>query len=157
MIHMLREMMYDLDKQSDRTFLKFLQELSSTVNNRQFNNADFIRVAEKYAGTDLDSFFALWLYGIGVPEYSVNYSIVPKESQWAVDVSVTVDKVSETFSMPVIIRIANEDGSNSFVRQTITGKQASFQLGPFAAKPKEIVFNEFASVLSKDKVSKAKA
>lgn len=156
MIHMLREMMYDLDKQSDRTFLKFLQELSSTVNNRQFTNSDFIRVAEKYAGTDLDSFFALWLYGIGVPEYSVNYSIVPKDGQWAVDVNVTVDKVSESFAMPVIIRIANEDGTNSFVRQTIAGKRTSFQLGPFAAKPKEIIFNEFASVLSKDKVSKAK-
>ncbi len=156
-IHMLREMMFDLDKQSDRTFLKFLQELSSTVNNRAFTNADFIRLAEKHTGRDLDSFFAQWLFGIGMPEYTVSYTIVPKDGQCGIDMNVSVEKVSESFSMPVIIRVAHEDGSNSFVRQTISGKQASFQLGPFAAQPKEIVFNEFASVLSKDKVNKVKA
>jgi hypothetical protein len=156
-IHMLRQMMFDLDKRSDRTFLKFMQELSSTVNSRTFTNADVIRVAEKHAGIDLKSFFALWLYGIGVPEYDVNYTIEAQGAEWVVKVNVATAKAPETFSMPVTLQVVYEDGTQQFVRQTIAGKQTSFQLGPFAAKPKEIVFNEFASVLSKDKVTKGKA
>jgi hypothetical protein len=105
----------------------------------------------------LKSFFALWLYGIGVPEYDVNYTIEAQGAEWVVKVNVATAKAPETFSMPVTLQVVYEDGTQQFVRQTIAGKQTSFQLGPFAAKPKEIVFNEFASVLSKDKVTKGKA
>jgi len=40
------------------------------------------------------------------------------------------------------------------VRQMVAGDQNSFELGPFTFTPKEMIFNEFRSVLSKDKVKK---
>ncbi len=156
-MHMLRQMMFDLEKRSDRAFLKFLQEVTTTVNSRSFTNADIIRIAEKHAGIDLDPFFAVYLYGIGVPEFDVTYTIVPAGAEWNVNVNVAVNKVPATFSMPITIQVANEDGSQKFLRQMVSGPQNSFVLGPFAAKPKEIIFNEFASALSKDKVSKGKS
>ena len=155
-MHMLRQMMFDLEKRSDRVFMKFLQELSSLINTGTFTNADFIRLAEKHAGIDLDPFFAVWLYGVGVPEFDVIYTIVPQGAEWNVNVSVTTTKVPESFTMPVTIQVGSEDGTRQFLRQTVNGKQTSFVLGPFTSQPKEVVFNEFASILSKDKVSKGK-
>ena len=70
--------------------------------------------------------------------------------------SVATSKVPATFAVPVTIQVAHEDGSQTFLRQTVSGAQSSFVLGPFATKPKEIIFNEFASVLSKDRVTKGK-
>jgi hypothetical protein len=96
------------------------------------------------------------LYGVGVPEFDVTYTIVPQGAEWNVNVSITTTKVPESFTMPVTIQVGSEDGTRQFLRQTVNGKQTSFVLGPFTSQPKEVVFNEFASILSKDKVSKGK-
>ena len=58
------------------------------------------------------------------------------------------------FKMPVVIRVQAESGESVYRREMIEGVQDSFELGPFAFTPKEITFNEFHSVLSKDNVKK---
>lgn len=153
-LHMLRQMMIDLDKMSEMPFLRFLGELVALTNTRTFTNTDIQHVAEKYYGQPLDWFFNQWVYGIGLPEFDVKYSINPQGDQWVIDVAVKTDKVDADYMMPVTLRVAYEGAPDSFARQMITGNQTTFQLGPFDKKPRELTFNEFVSVLSRDKTGK---
>ncbi len=157
-LHALRNVMLDLNATSnkDAHFLKCLAELVYVANNTTFTNADIQKIAEKHYGQPLDWFFNQWVYGRNFPEYKVTYTVAPKESQFVVDVNAAVSRVSASFQMPVIIRVELEDGTSSFVHQMISGAGGSFQLGPFASKPKGFFFNEFFSVLSSDKVGKGK-
>jgi hypothetical protein len=155
-LHMLRMVMCDVEKLSDRQFNKFMAELVYMVNNKEFTNTDVQKLAEKHYGQPLDWFFNEWVYGRNIPQYDVTYSIVPKDNQFVIDVSTTTKNVGADFKYPVIIRVGTEDGNSAYFKQMIAGATNSFQLGPFASKPKDFKFNEFFSVLSEDKVDKAK-
>ncbi|HVP06969.1 MAG TPA: hypothetical protein VMS71_03930 [Candidatus Acidoferrum sp.] len=154
LMHMLRFLMFDVNTGSDATFMKFVRELALTCNNREFTNADIVKLAEKYYGQPLDWFFKQWLFGRNRPEYTVDYSIVPKDNGFVVKVNVAAAGVDPAFSTPVLMSVAGvkDDGGPAIFRQQISGPQTSFELGPFMKKPSQFQFNEFFSVLSSDKV-----
>ena len=146
--HMLRYLMYDLDKSSDRTFLKFLNEFNQSANSAPMTNADFEKLAEKYYGQPLEWFFDEWVYSRNIPRFDVKSKIEQQGTQWVVNATVGIKDVLPSFTMPVICRVTFEDGRHSFMRQTVTGAGSIFTLGPFPDKPGEFVFNEFYSVLA---------
>jgi len=156
LLHMLRFMLYDLESQGNRdlTFWRFLNELKTMTNSARYTNEDIIRLAEKSYGGSLDWFFHHWLYGRNIPEYNVEYRIAKRDAGHYITADVRTEKVPADFKMPVIVRVESEGGQSIYVRQMIEGNRASFELGPFSFTPKEMVFNEFHSVLSKDKVRK---
>ncbi len=154
LFHMLRYLMFDLDTHDDSRFTKFLFELSMTCNGKAYSNADIIRLAEKHYGQPLDWFFKEWLYDYGYPEYTVDYTIAQEGTDYYINASVNTTGVRSYFHMPVIMRVAFENGESKFVRQDIAAEASTFRLGPYPNKPKELVFNELYSVLSKDNVSK---
>ena len=51
------------------------------------------------------------------------------------------------------MRVELENKKSSIFRQHISPDN-TFELGPFAEKPKKLIFNELFSVLSKQKVKK---
>jgi hypothetical protein len=155
-LHMLRFLMYDLQGQGnrDQSFWRFMNEFKVMANSSTFTNEDFIHLAEKHYGDSLGWFFKPWLYGRNLPEYDVQYEIVQRDDGYHIATQVTTGKMEADFKMPVIIRVQPESGESVYLRQMITGPQDSFDLGPFTFKPKEMVFNEFHSVLSKDNVKK---
>ena len=124
------------------------------MNIKTFTNQDIIKLAEKHYGESLDWFFKYWFYGINYPEYEVKYSVVNEGGQFFIDATVKTDKVPAEFKMPVMLRVGTVDGRSLFLRQTISGTQDSFRLGPYSVEPEELVFNEFYSVLCKSKVDK---
>jgi len=149
-LHMLRFMMYDLEdwgerKDRDRVFWRFMNELKSLVNNSRYTNEDFIKLAEKHYGEPLDWFFHHWLYDKDIPEYRVEYDIVKRDAGHYITAEVGTGKVGADFKMPVVIRVESEGGRSVYLRQMVAGNQDSFELG---------IFNEFRSVLSKDKVKR---
>lgn len=154
LLHMLRFMMYDVDSQSDRAFLTFLIDLKSQVHETPLSNADFIALAEKHYGQPLDWFFDRYFYSRDIPEFEVHYGIEQRDDGYYLPVTIEGSKVNDNYKMPVIIRVESEDAGSTYHRQTITGAETSFEIGPLAAKPKEMIFNEFAGVLSKDNVHK---
>lgn len=153
-MHMLRMVMLDPVKRTDQTFWRFLRELSLLCNTKRFSNADVIALAEKHAGQKLDWFFDQWLFGRNIPEFAAQYDIVPEGDQFAVNMTVRSDKVAGAFRMPVLLRVEFADGSSEFVRQYAEGNLSTWKLGPFSKRPKEVHFNEFYSVLSRDNVKK---
>jgi len=154
LLHMLRFMMYDPETQSDRQFLTFLIDLKARVHSSPISNADFIALCEKHYGEPLDWFFKNYFYSRDIPEFEVRYSIELRDDGFYLPVTVETKKVATDFKMPVIIRVQAESGTSTYYRQMIEGARQSFELGPLTDQPKEMIFNEFAGVLSKDKVKK---
>jgi hypothetical protein len=154
LLHMLKMLMYDLESHSSASFLRFLQELTLTFNTSTFTNKDFIELAEKHYGQSLDWFFKQWLYGRNFPEFDVKYKINERGSEYFVNATVKTKGVAPDFTMPVAMRVVHGSNESTFLRQTVGGPETTFELGPFPSKPEKLVFNEFFSVLSKDKVKR---
>lgn len=154
LFHMLRFAMYDLETNSDRTFLKFLRELITRTHSSPFTNSDVIALAEKHYGQPLDWFFDQWLYRIGIPSVDATYSISGSAGSWQVSCTTNVRDVPESFQMPVVVRVAAADGTSHYSRHLVKAGQGSFTIGPLTDEPKQIVFNELFSMLSRDNVKK---
>ena len=155
-MHMLHYLMFDVENRSDRTFLRFLYELKDMVNNAQYTNEDIVRLAEKHYGEPLDWFFHEWLFQRDIPEYDVDYRIEQREGGYSVVGTANTSGVASGFKMPIIMRVEFDNGESDYKRVMVGGSSTAFDIGPFASKPKELIFNEFYSVLSKDKVNKSK-
>jgi len=154
LIHMLRFMMHDLETGSDRTFFRFLNELKILTNSRLFSNEDIIRTAEKYYGESLDWFAHQWIYGRNIPEFRVDWKVDERSDGHYVVADVVASKVGNEFKAPVVVRVNSEGGQSVLERVMIEGNEDSLELGPYDFEPEGIIFNEFWSVLSKDKVNK---
>lgn len=154
LLHMLRFMMYDFEGGADQKFLRMMSELSNSANSKSYSNEDLQKAFERGTGSSLSAFFDQWVYGRRYPEFTVTYSFVNKADGWYVEGSVAQSGMGESFDQPVVCRVQTADDNNLFVRQEVKGTNTPFSLGPLTAEPKEFVFNEFMSVLSKDKVSK---
>ncbi|MDZ4722593.1 MAG: hypothetical protein SGI97_01580 [candidate division Zixibacteria bacterium] len=153
-LHMLRSLMYDIDKSSDLTFWKFVRELAVLTNNKSFTNADVVKLAEKHYGQSLDWFFSQWLFGRNLPEFSGGYTYETRDNQFYVTTDVNIKGVDQAFSMPVLMRVADGAGASVYSRHILKSGANNFELGPFSSQPKEVVFNELYSVLSKGEVKK---
>lgn len=156
LFHMLRYMMYDLEKNSESNFNRFIYELAVKTNEKQFKNEDVIALAEKYYKDDLDWFFNQWLYNCSYPEYKVVYTIIKEGAEYFVTGTVETSKVAPDFKMPIIMRVKGKDKNTALLRETIVGAKHDFKFGPYSFEPEELIFNELYSVLSKDKVKKIK-
>ncbi|MFQ5453459.1 MAG: hypothetical protein ACE5D6_04655, partial [Candidatus Zixiibacteriota bacterium] len=154
LFHMLRFLMYDIATNNEKKFYRFLNELSITCNSKKFSAEDFIHLAEKHYGQSLDWFFKQWLYSFGFPHYEVEYSIAQRGNEYYINATVETKGVDQAFHMPVILRVEDKNENSLFFRENVTGTEYNFELGPFTSKPKKFIFNEFYSVLSKDKVKK---
>jgi hypothetical protein len=151
MLHMLRWMMFDLSKTGDALFTEFLHQVIVTMNSRTFTNADFVRLAEKYYGGSLEPFFRFWLYGIGMPDFNVTYTVEKQDQNWYVIANVDASKVPNWYTQPVMMAVIDPAGT-SYARKTLSGKNTNFKLGPFTARPTQFNYNFFYSVLSRDAV-----
>lgn len=146
-LHMLRYLMYDIEKNSDRTFLRFMNEYAKLADTLPISNAAFETLAEKYYGQSLGWFFDEWVYGRNLPKFELKYTVDAQGDKWGVNGTVTTGNMLPSFTYPVICRVNFEDGSTALIRQTVTTGSTTLALGPFDKKPTEFVFNEFYSVL----------
>ncbi|MGZ3912473.1 MAG: M1 family metallopeptidase [Flavisolibacter sp.] len=72
-LHMLRQEL------GDSLFRKTIQAYYQQYKGGNAETRDFEAVAEKVSGKDLKGFFDQWLYGPGIPELNISYSIRGKE------------------------------------------------------------------------------
>jgi hypothetical protein len=146
-LHMLRYLMFDLEKNSDRNFLRFMNEYAVQADNLPISNAGFEKLAEKYYGMPLGWFFDEWVYGRNIPKFEAKYKIDAQGDKWGITGSISTGNMLPNFTYPVICRVNFEDGSTALFRQTVTSGTTTLALGPYDKKPTEFVFNEFYSVL----------
>jgi aminopeptidase N len=147
-LHMLRSLLLDLDTMDDRRFVTLMQAFYRQHAGGYASTEDFRRVAEAHAGEDLGWFFDQWVYGTGIPTYRFAHRIEPADhGQYRVRCRVAQSGVPPGFTMPVTLRVEFGNDRFAWVRRTITGATAEFELPLMPEKPVNVVFNDNESAL----------
>lgn len=147
-LHMLRNMLLNLETMNEDAFLGALAEFYTTYKKRRATTEDFIRIAEKHAKTDLDWFFNQWVYGTEIPTYTYAWKKQRQaDGTWKVRLRVQQTNVSESFRMYVPIKVISKNDAVYRLRMLMTGSVAEVDLPLFPDEPDEVDFNDLASVL----------
>jgi aminopeptidase N len=107
-VHMLRVLMRGSGN-SDDAFHKMIQDFLRTFDGREPSTWDLKRTVEKHMtkGMDiggdatLDWFFDQWVFGTGIPTYSLDYTINESGDGYSIEGTVRQEGVPEGFVMPV--------------------------------------------------------
>ncbi|MFN2492687.1 MAG: M1 family aminopeptidase [Pyrinomonadaceae bacterium] len=97
---------------------------------------DFEHLASQVAGENMRYFFAQWVEGTGVPEFTVDYQIIRTRSG-KFRTRGTVKQTLETLRMPVQLMLRAE-GDNQTATTRIEGKSEDFDLES-SGQPLEVV------------------
>lgn len=147
-LHMLRNMMLDLQTMNEDRFANMLREFYSQNRRRKVTTADFQKTVEKYMGQDMNWFFEQWIYYTDIPNYTFAYNTSKTaDGKTMLNCKIKQTGVLESFQMPVIIKI--DFGADRFARisKKIKGPITDFSIKlPF--EPKEVTFNYLESVLA---------
>jgi hypothetical protein len=147
-LHMLRNLLLDLDSMDEDRFLAAMQDFFRTFRGGRASTEDFRRVVETHAGEDLDWFFRQWVYGTKVPAYRFAWRAEALgDGRYRVRCRVEQEGVPEDFRMDVPVRVDLEAGGHARVRARIQGAVTEFELPTLAGKPERVVFNDLMSVL----------
>lgn len=147
-LHMLRNLLLDLDTMNDERFRALMKDFYQTYEGREASTQDFRRVAEKHAGQDLEWFFKQWVYRTDVPAYRFAWKSEPAAGgKFRVRCRIEQREVPEGFRMSVPILIDFGDPGHARFRADVRGPTTELELPLLDYAPKQLVFNDLASVL----------
>ena len=104
-LHMLRQ------KTGDKTFFAILQNFYKQYRNKNASTEDFIAIAEKQSGLNLQIFFEQWLYRKGVPKLRIAYKLDTASKK----MKVKVLQKNEVYTLDLPIRMIWNGGQTDFV------------------------------------------
>ncbi len=149
-IHMLRNMLLDLETLDESRFFNLLRDYLDTFRGRRVTTADFRAIVEKHTGVDMGWFFDQWVYGTAIPNYKFSYKITDDPSKgYYVSIKIEQKDVPGGFKMYVPIEIEMENGDKQYARVLVDSPLYEEQLPIFASRPKKLKLNPFNSVLAK--------
>jgi len=96
---MLRNMMQTTPEST--AFTDFVEELRSQFAAKSISTYDFKALAEKHLRKPLDWFFDAWVFGTGIPAYTLDHKIEPANGGFVISGSITQSGVPDAFEMPV--------------------------------------------------------
>ena len=147
-LHMLRNMLLNLQTMKEDEFLAALSEFYTTYRRKRATTDDFIRIAEKHAKVKLDWFFDQWVYGTDIPAYTYAWSKSKQaDGTWKIRLRVKQSNVPATFRMYVPLKVVSTNDAVYRLRMLMSGETAEIDLPVFPDEPDELVFNDLSSVL----------
>ncbi|MEY3386436.1 MAG: hypothetical protein RIR53_1247 [Bacteroidota bacterium] len=147
-IHMLRNMMIDLNSMKEDAYMTVMREFYNRFKNKHASTEDFKSTIEQLTGADLKWFFDQWVYGNELPTYRVAWKKeLTLEGQWKVTMRIRQQGVSESFRMPVPVKVVDEDGKAMRLRINVTSTTNEVELPPLQFEPDDVIFNDLSSVL----------
>lgn len=115
---------------------------------------DFQRVVERHVRTDMTWFFNQWVYGTQIPRYEYSWDREKlSDGQWVVRGRIDQYDVDSTFRVLMPITLEFDEGRRTFVHE-IVGDSASFVTPPLAERPKNVVFNDYLTILCRERTIK---
>lgn len=152
-LHMLRNLLMDLQTLDDSQFYTLMKDWYVTYNGKRATTQDFRRMTEKYTGLDMGWFFDQWVYHSYIPSYEFSYEIEDEAVDGRYKASVTIKQsdVPEDFQMFVPIEIRFRGDKKYYMRLLVDRPDLTVQLPPMDQKPEKIVLNPFHSVLARVK------
>jgi hypothetical protein len=156
-LHMLRNMLIDLQTMNEDRFINLLHDFYNTYRGKLASTEDFQKVVEKHIGIDMAWFFRQWVYGTDLPKYKFSYKVnKTKEGKYQVRCRVVQEEVPEDFKMFVNFFIDFGKDMYARIRIMIDKPITEFDLPILPMEPKKIVFNDLESVLCEVKNEKWK-
>lgn len=147
-LHMLRNLLIDLNTMNEDAFEKMMREFFSTYYGKKATTDDFKKITEKYLKRDMTWFFDQFIYGTDIPTYNFSYkSEKNEEGKYIVTCKVIQEGVPENFRMYVPIKIILSGDKFARLRIEVKEKETIINLPPLPDKPEEIIFNDLNSVL----------
>ena len=157
--HMLRMMMRE--NGSDERFLRMVRNLLEEFDGKFVSTWDFKRLAEKHMigamdladdGT-LDWFFDSWVFGAGVPIYSLDYAVQSSDSGFTVTGRIIQEGVSSPFAMLVPLYVDDGEDLRELGRVVVGDGRGGFRF-TVRTRPKNLVIDPHGSVLAQTKERK---
>ncbi len=155
-LHMLRNMLMDLNTMEEDAFITLLQDFYMSYKGKEASTEDFKRMVEHHIGENMDWFFEQWIYGTDIPTYRVSYRAFEQpDGKFIIKLRVKQEEVPDDFKMYVPITIKFKGDQSARLRFTIDKPYEEFSI-PSPLKPEKIIFNDFNSVLADVKYEKFK-
>jgi hypothetical protein len=129
----------------DPAFEQFLNEILEQYKGKTFSTFDLKRLAEKYAGKPLDWFFEDWVFGTGIPMYSITSSVEAAANGFIISGNITQSGVPDTFEMPVPVYADDTFLGNVVVSST--GGEFRFTS---RVRPQQVLVDPKKTVLTQD-------
>jgi hypothetical protein len=151
-LHMLRMLMRGDGADPDAAYVAMVRDFITTYNGREPSTQDFKRIAEKHMTKDmdltgegnLDWFFDQWVYGTGIPRYSLQYTIEGSGNAFVVAGRIVQRDVSEEFLMPVPVF-----GDDRLLGVVIAGSEESTFRYTTSVRPARIVLDPNGTILAR--------
>ena len=150
----------------DEAFFKFLKTLATDLKGKEIVTRDIQKIAEKSFGANLDWFFDQWLRGVGLPEFTFNYSArTAEDGSTVVEGTVTQRTMmkpamaikeqipGKPFTGIIPITVVGKSGKEYRKRIIIESASTPFKFS-IPEKPKDIIFNKYGESLGYDVVVK---
>ncbi len=154
-VHMLRNMLIDLKTMNEDRFLNMMKDFYMSYRGTNATTTDFKKIAEKYAGENLDWFFSEWIYGTAIPKYKFSYKIeAGEDGKYIAHCRVKQSEVPPDFMMYLPMAINFGDGKMARIRVKIEGPQSDFSIPGLPLKPKDLKLNDLESVLCRVETEK---
>lgn len=138
-------------RMGDERFLAMLRELVRRYDHREISTDEFRQLAVEFlspGGDDpkLERFFAQWIYGTGIPNLKLTYTLKGKAPDFRLVGTVTQSDVDDEFSTlaPVEIQVARGQTITRWVRTS--GDPATFTV-PLKQAPLKVTLDPHDAVL----------
>jgi hypothetical protein len=153
-LHMLRNSLHDYRTGSDARFAALMRDYVSSHQHSEASTGDFQRVVERHTGQDMQWFFDQWVYGVQIPRYEYGWEREKTDDgKWIVRGQIDQFEVDSTFRVLMPVTLVFEEGRRTFV-QDVRGAGGIFQTPPLDERPKDVIFNDYMTVLCREKLVK---
>jgi aminopeptidase N len=118
-------------------FNELLREFLEQYRNKSASIDDFERLTTKIAGQNMRYFFAQWVEGTGVPEFTYDYQII-RTRTGKFRTRGTIKQNIENLNMPLELMLRSEGGDNPTITLDMTQKSEDFDFES-TGQPIEVV------------------
>jgi hypothetical protein len=151
-LHMLRNMLMDVETMNEDVFFKMMRHWYLKYLGKFATTADFQAHVEQYVGMDMTWFFQQWVYGNDLPTYKFKYDLVRQaDGTFTANCKVTTKDVADDFKMYLPIEIVFDDDRRVYARILIDQPEMQFPIEGIVERPDKLRLNPFESVLCKVK------
>jgi hypothetical protein len=143
----------------DDKFFPFLKKLGQTVAGKEITTRDIQVVAEESFGGTMEWFFDQWIRGVGLPEYTFNYTtrmaedksyIVEGEIEQRILVGLEKSVIpGKTYRGMITVTVLGKDKQEYPARIIVEGEKTPFAF-KVPVKPVEVTLNKNGEMLAHD-------
>ena len=150
-VHMLRMLMRGEGSNPDEAFQKMVREFLETHQGATATTFDLKRIAEKHMtktmdlreDRKLDWFFDQWVFGSGIPKYTMDYKVEASGGSFVVEGAIKQSDVPDDFIMPVPVY-----ADDMLLGKVVVDAQGGTFRFTVKQKPSRVMMDPRATVLS---------